>query len=184
MESVRHVLAGWESFYVILGSSAAALTGLQFVVIALVADTTRRASASQFGAFATPTIVHFSGVLLTSSVLSAPWPTLRGVSIFVASAGIVGVCYSVVVAVRARRQGTYKMVLEDWMFHAVLPIVAYAAAIVAGLGIQSRPVGALFATAGIQLSILFIGIHNAWDTATFIALEHIANREKEQDRTG
>jgi hypothetical protein len=31
-------LAEWESFYVIVGSSSAALTGLQFVVIALVAD--------------------------------------------------------------------------------------------------------------------------------------------------
>ena len=29
-------LAAWENFYVIVGSSAAALTGLQFVVMALV----------------------------------------------------------------------------------------------------------------------------------------------------
>ena len=32
------VAAEWESFYVIIGSSAAALTGLQFVVVALSAD--------------------------------------------------------------------------------------------------------------------------------------------------
>jgi hypothetical protein len=31
-------LAGWDNFYVILGSSGAALTGLQFVVVALSAD--------------------------------------------------------------------------------------------------------------------------------------------------
>ena len=31
-------LADWENFYVIVGSSAGALTGLQFVVIALIAD--------------------------------------------------------------------------------------------------------------------------------------------------
>src|SRR5271157_4358910 len=31
-------LAGWESFYVIVGSSAGALIGLQFVVITLIAD--------------------------------------------------------------------------------------------------------------------------------------------------
>jgi hypothetical protein len=31
-------LAGWENFYVIVGSSAGALIGLQFVVITLIAD--------------------------------------------------------------------------------------------------------------------------------------------------
>jgi hypothetical protein len=34
----------WESIYVIVGSSAAALTGLQFVVMALVAEVDRRSS--------------------------------------------------------------------------------------------------------------------------------------------
>ena len=32
-------LDGWENFYVIVGSSAGALIGLQFVVIALIAET-------------------------------------------------------------------------------------------------------------------------------------------------
>ena len=31
-------LVGWENFYVIVGSSAGALIGLQFVVITLIAD--------------------------------------------------------------------------------------------------------------------------------------------------
>ena len=35
----------WESVYVIIGTSAAALTGLMFVVIAVVADAGPRASA-------------------------------------------------------------------------------------------------------------------------------------------
>jgi len=32
-------LDGWENFYVIVGSSAGALIGLQFVVITLIANT-------------------------------------------------------------------------------------------------------------------------------------------------
>ena len=31
-------LSGWENFYVIVGSSAGALIGLQFVVMTLIAD--------------------------------------------------------------------------------------------------------------------------------------------------
>ena len=67
-------LAEWESFYVIIGTSAAALTGLTFVVIAVVADAGPRATTPLgIATFITPTIVHFCGALVISSILSAPW---------------------------------------------------------------------------------------------------------------
>jgi hypothetical protein len=43
MEEARSPLVAWESFYVIVGSSGAALTGLQFIVIALIAESRARA---------------------------------------------------------------------------------------------------------------------------------------------
>jgi hypothetical protein len=62
-------LAGWENFYVIVGSSAGALIGLQFVVMALIANLPRGPGAAQTGkAFATPTVVHFGTVLLLSAL--------------------------------------------------------------------------------------------------------------------
>ncbi|PYS00913.1 MAG: hypothetical protein DMG15_26955 [Acidobacteria bacterium] len=75
-------LAGWENFYVIVGSSAGALIGLQFVVITLIAEipiVTDMERASS--AFATPTIVHFGAVLLLSAVISAPWHGIAGAAI-------------------------------------------------------------------------------------------------------
>jgi hypothetical protein len=45
MEEARSPLVAWESFYVIVGSSGAALTGLQFVVIALIAEVRKRSTA-------------------------------------------------------------------------------------------------------------------------------------------
>ena len=72
--SAPSALALWENFYVIVGSSAGALIGLQFVVITLIADIPIGHGAAQAGdAFATPTIVHFGAVLLLAAVLSAPW---------------------------------------------------------------------------------------------------------------
>lgn len=71
-EAARSPLATWESFYVIIGSSAAALTGLQFVVIALIAEARTRSTPREIAAFGTPTIVHFCAVLLLSAILSAP----------------------------------------------------------------------------------------------------------------
>ena len=75
-------LAGWENFYVIVGSSAGALIGLQFVVMALVADMPRTPAQAQAGhAFATPTIVHFGAVLMLSAALSAPWHSIGGAAV-------------------------------------------------------------------------------------------------------
>jgi hypothetical protein len=62
------VLREWEGFYVIVGSSAAALTGLVFVVIALTAER-RKVAAQGVESFATPTVVHFCATLL----ISLPW---------------------------------------------------------------------------------------------------------------
>ena len=67
-------LAGWEHFYVIVGSSADALIGLQFVVITLIADTPiARADAQGGAAFSTSSVVHFGVVLFLSAIVSAPW---------------------------------------------------------------------------------------------------------------
>jgi hypothetical protein len=64
----RTALDGWENFYVIVGSSAGALIGLQFVVITLIADMPiARSDAQAGGAFATPSVVHFGVVLLLSA---------------------------------------------------------------------------------------------------------------------
>jgi hypothetical protein len=52
-EPARTALAAWESFYIIVGSSAGALTGLQFVVIALIADSKTPSSSPEIAAFGT-----------------------------------------------------------------------------------------------------------------------------------
>ena len=57
-------LAAWDSFYVIVGSAAGALIGLQFVVVTLIAQRPTRAAPDASAAFGTPTIVHFGAVLL------------------------------------------------------------------------------------------------------------------------
>ncbi|MGH7618051.1 MAG: hypothetical protein ACREPM_12550 [Gemmatimonadaceae bacterium] len=45
--------AQWETFYVIVGSSGGALTGLLFVVVALAAERRRQGSSQGLGAFTT-----------------------------------------------------------------------------------------------------------------------------------
>ena len=169
-EAARSPLIAWESFYVIVGSSGAALTGLQFVVIALIAESRTRSTLQQIDAFGTPTIVHFCAVLLVSAILSAPWPTLSSIGVVLGVCGAAGVVYGVIVVIRARRQTEYRPVFEDWLWHTVLPLIAYALLLVAAVMLRSYPERVLFVIAATALLLLFIGIHNAWDTVTYIAV--------------
>lgn len=166
------LLTGWESFYVIVGSSAAALTGLQFVVIALAAEVRPRTSSAQIDAFATPSIVHFCIALLTSATLSAPWRGLGSPAIALGLTGLAGVLYTAIVIRRTRRQTGYQPVFEDWLWHACLPLVAYVSIVGAAVAIPSYAESALFVVGAASLLLVFIGIHNAWDTVTFITLTY------------
>jgi hypothetical protein len=178
-ESVKAPLAAWESFYVIVGSSGAALTGLQFVVIALIAEVRPRSSMGEIAAFGTPTIVHFCAVLLISAILSAPWQGLSSVQLVLLACALVGVIYAVIIIRRARRQTNYKPVWEDWLWYSILPLLAYMLLMLAGILVRAYSQKALFIVAAVALLLLFIGIHNAWDTVTYIAINHANKKSKE-----
>jgi hypothetical protein len=170
-------LTGWANFYVIVGTSAGALIGLQFVVMTLIADMpiTRR-DAEAGGAFSTPSVVHFGVVVLLSAAGSAPWNGIIAVAILWGLVGLAGVAYVFVVARRLRAQTAYQPVFEDTLFHVLLPFAAYALLVAsAGTGFF-YPRLALFLVGAVVLLLLFIGIHNAWD----IVVYQVFVRKREQ----
>jgi lipid-A-disaccharide synthase-like uncharacterized protein len=174
-------LNGWENFYVIVGSSAGALIGLQFVVLTLIAGRPAARGEAQAGAaFSTPSVVHFGVALLLSAVISAPWDGINAVAILCGGVGLCGIVYSVVVARRMRRQTAYKPVFEDWLFHVLLPLAAYAG--LAGSAFAARPPArtALFLVGAAALMLLFTGIHNAWDTVTHLVF--VQKRGEQEDK--
>jgi hypothetical protein len=161
-------LAGWENFYVIVGSSAGALIGLMFVVMALIADLPRAPGTAQASsAFATPTFVHFGAVLLLSAVLCAPWHRVGAAAVLWSLLGLSGIVYEVIVARRMRMQIVYTPEFEDWLFYALLPFAAYATLAVSAYAARFHVREALFGVGGAALLLLFIGIHNAWDIVTY-----------------
>ena len=179
-------LQGWENFYIITGSTAGALIGLQFVVLALVTDAGMlRGSGETLSAFSTPNVVHFCAALLVSALFSAPWQGLGAPGVAVAVTGLCGFIYSVTVLGRALRQRDYKPVLEDWIWHAALPILAYAAMVHAGMRLARVSADELFIVGGAALLLVFIGIHNAWDTVAYVTVERAREaREKARSTEG
>lgn len=164
------LLRGWETFYMIVGSAAAALTGLQFVVIALSANGRAIGTEESVGAFATPTIVHLSVVLSIAALIVIPRESAETLSICLGLTGLGGTIYAIAVALRARRQQDYRPVFEDWLWHVGFPVLAYLALFVAGIVAWRHPAGALYVVAITTLFLLLVGIHNAWDSAVFIAI--------------
>jgi len=172
-EAMLSPLATWQNFYVIVGTAAATLTGLQFVVITLIAGVGRRSSAA-LGAFTTPNIVHFGATLLVAATLSAPWQVLWNTGLLLGLSGLGGGTYVLIVLRRARRQADYHPVLEDWLWHIVLPLVA-------AMLLPGHPVPALFVIAAATVLLLFIGIHNAWDNVTYTAITLSQPQNTSQD---
>jgi hypothetical protein len=162
-------LHDWETFYVIVGSAAAALTGLQFVVVVLGAEVEAVRDAAAVEAFGTPTIVHFCIVLTIAALIAVPALTPFTLGSFLVLLGAGGVAYSILTARRAKRQSNYEPVFEDWLWHVGFPFAAYAVLLVTGASTFRFPTGALYVVAAIALSLLFIGIHNAWDSVVYIA---------------
>ncbi len=162
-------LAGWVNFYVIVGSSAGALTGLQFVVMTLIAEAEATGSRQEVRAFGTPTVVHFCTALLVSAIMTAPWLTLHPVGLAIGICGAAGILYASSIVLHARKTA-YTPDLEDWIWYTALPLVAHAALLTAAILLRRRVALSLFVIAATTLLFLFIGIHNAWDTVTYIAL--------------
>ena len=169
-------LTAWGNFYVIVGSSAGTLTGLTFVVITLVAQTRQQGADRGIAAFTTPTIVHFGTVLLVSAILSGSWMALAPPALLLGLCGLVGVLYSAIVVRRQHRLDNYTPVLEDWLWYAACPLVAYTALLAAAMLLPGSPVPALFAIGGAMVLLLFLGIRNAWDIVAYIVVERLTRQ--------
>jgi hypothetical protein len=159
----------WDSFYVIVGAAAGALIGLQFVVMTLIADRPIKGVTEVNPAFATPTIVHFSACLLLSAMMRVPWSSVTAAARAWGAAGVLGLVYMVIVVRRMLHQSSYKPDAEDWAFHCVAPVLTYLLLAASAFWAVSDESDMLLAVAAVALSLLFIGIHNSWDSVVFVS---------------
>jgi hypothetical protein len=183
-EGIRAVLQEWESYYVIVGAAAGALTGLQFVVLTLITESgVLRGSEETLAAFGSPNVVHFCAALLLSAILTVPWHHVGPPGWALGITGVGGVVYSLDILRRARRQRDYRPVLEDWIWHLILPLLAYASLLASALFLPRAMGTMLEVIAGATLLLVFIGVHNAWDTVSYVTVQRTREeRAKQRER--
>ncbi len=131
-------------------------------------------------AFGTPTVVHFCAVLLLAAFVCAPWHSVGPLIVLLGLMGVIGLSYSALIMRRFRRQTAYSPEFEDWLFHILLPYVAYAILTVSAISLRRHPYESMFGVAGAALLLLFIGIHNAWDVVTYHVFVQRRKQREEQ----
>ena len=177
-------LSNWQNFYMIIGTAAATLTGLIFVATTLIVgiDTHVETLNAGVSAYNTPTVVHFCAVLLLAGILSAPWQAFSSVSLVLSLLGLGLVLYVIIIMWRMRRIPHYQNTLEDWLWYMALPLSAYVALILAAIVLLSNRALALYIISAAMLVILFVGIRNAWDLVTFLAVERSRPESKSREK--
>jgi hypothetical protein len=177
------ILSAWHNFYILIGTAAATLTGLMFVATTLVAGLDRHMATLHAGlsAFSSPTVVHFCAVLLLAGILSAPWQTFSSLAWVLGVLGLGMVSYMIGVMRQMAKVPQYQTPLKDWFWYMVFPFIAYVVIVGAAIALPASPALALYLISAAMLALLFLGIHNAWDLVTYLAVQrsHAENKTAE-----
>ena len=160
---------GWDNYFLLIGSAAAALIGLLFVVVTLGGnfDAANRLRGSKI--FLTPIVFHFAIVVTVSAISEAPELPAPVVGIAFIIIAALGFTYSMLTIIRMfRAEWENPPDFSDRFFYGIFPGINYLALAAAAGAVWFAPVTAPFAVGAIMLVLLLIGIRNAWDLATFM----------------
>ncbi len=87
-------LKDWHDFYELLGGAAATLVGLTFVAASIGAGILTRDHESAMKVFITPTVVHFSAILVACLLILAPLASETSLAVLLLAEGATGIAYS------------------------------------------------------------------------------------------
>src|SRR5713226_158555 len=125
----------WHDFYTLIGTAAATLVGLMFVAASIGAGVFTRAHQVGIRSFVSPTVVHFSLVLLLCLITSAPLRAPSALDALLVCLGLVGLGYCGWIWRRMRKHGLSPTDIADRFLYTLLPATGYLAVIAAGVSI-------------------------------------------------
>ena len=161
-------LEAWHDFYLVVGTGAAALTGLLFVIVSLGPHVVAGRTRTGVRAFVSPTATHFTTVLVASSVMLVPELPMPLLGALLAAGGFGGLVYTAWTGVHGRWR-TSTLPFLDWVWFAGLPNVCFALTLVSGVAIAMSLAIGLYAIAAAMLLLVVVGIRNAWDVVLWVA---------------
>jgi len=161
-----HALAEWRDFYVMIGTASGAIVGAAFIVVTLVSNLEKRTLGMQ--GFITPIAVHLGSVLIGSAILTVPTLTRVSLAILLGTGGVGGAVYTIITATRIWRM---RLDTDDRIFYIILPVMAYATMGTAAFMALTQDEPTFETLAVALVSLLIIGMRNAWDMASFVVMQ-------------
>jgi hypothetical protein len=168
--SFAELVEDWHDFDVLVGTAAATLVGLMFVAASIGASVFTEKDRAALKAFISPTVVHFTTVLVIAVVALVPtheWHTLASL---LALVGIAGAIYSINVWIELFIHRRFNVDVVDRLFYAAIPLVGHLLLLLAAFFLWRQSEAGLDLLAAGQATLLLAGIRNAWDMMIWIMI--------------
>jgi hypothetical protein len=164
MQPPTSALAPWHEFYALMGGASATMIGLLFVAASVGSRVFSSGSSGALRIFLTASVVQLGCILAGCLIILAPlqsWAHLGGL---ILGCGVFGLIYSVIGWRGTVRDGvSAKIDLEDRIWYAAAPAVAYFLEAAAGVALILQFDLGCAALAVALSAMLLVAVHNAWD---------------------
>jgi len=182
--SLADLIEDWHDFDVLVGTAAATLVGLMFVAASIGASVLHReGSRGVEGLHISPTVVHFTTVLVIAVVALVPtheWDTLASL---LALVGVAGAVYSVNVWIELFIHRRFNVDIVDRLFLRSNPLVGHLLLLLAALFLWRQSEAGLDLLAAGQITLLLAAIRNAWDMMIWIMIRASTGEPGSRDDT-
>lgn len=168
--SLTDLIEDWHDFDLLVGTAAATLVGLMFVAASIGASIYTEKNRAGMQAFISPTVVHFTSVLVLALLALVPtheWLTLAGL---LALVGVAGGLYSANLWMQLFVRRRFDVDIVDRLFYAALPSLGYLLLLLAAFFLLRQSEAGLDLLAAAQITLLLAGIRNAWDMMMWIVI--------------
>jgi hypothetical protein len=163
-------MEGWTDYFFMVGSAAAALIGLMFVVVTLTAGRDRRELERGKKLYTTPIVWHLCVVVVLSGAALARPVSSRWLGIGCLFVGVMGIGYALYITVGIlRAQLASNFSGYDAFWYGAAPGLIYAAVGGSGLAMLQGDPWAVDVFGAAVMALLLVSIHNEWDLVTYLA---------------
>lgn len=161
----------WSEYFFMLGSSAAALIGLMFVVATLTTGRDTKEAEQGKHLYTSPIVWHLGGIVVVSGAAIAPTITPGWFGMGVAGLSLVGItiCVRNAVGIGKQKIAGASNTPFDVFWYGVVPALSYVALAGAAAGVLLETSWGESAVAAALMALLLVSIHAEWDLVTFLA---------------
>ncbi|HZZ90026.1 MAG TPA: hypothetical protein VFE13_16985 [Caulobacteraceae bacterium] len=162
---------GWSDYYVLLGTAAAGLIGLLFVVVTLTANFERSRALWASGIYMSPVVASFALVLSTSALTLVPGVTPPAFASLLAIVAMLGLAAAArtCLGIRKLSRSDAPPHWSDLWGYGFGPALTYFALEGVAVAMWRQAGWALYLLAALLLILLLNAIRNAWDLISWMA---------------